>query len=355
MENIISLENKIISSHIKQSSIKHFNIEINNINIHYITCKHSEIKTKNEKQNVLMIHGLGGSSLSFVNIIDYLTPFYNLFIIDLPGFGRSGTHDSLCNKDISMHNVIQFYTDIIKQFVDKINIKEFVLLGHSLGGLFSLAFLLNSNDVQKIKKLILLNPVGIFPFTNSYGFFVALFAKYDLNLVSFNTYSKLFGNKRMKLTKLYKVLLFNSPTFSKGLIQNFFKINKTAKLNFEIETKSYIKDIPKLNIPIGFIYGGKDKIIPFYHGLYLRKHYDVSLHIVKHLGHCCSHKNPVVLEELAYAIHTMILKSKTFIKTDIDKEYQYLIENIKNNSNIFKTFKKIQKHIIHTCSDIDNI
>lgn len=348
MDKIISLEKKIISKRIKKSTIEHFDtfliIENNKTDIHYVKCYNKDSIFK--KQDILMIHGLGGSVLSFINIIDNLTPLYNLYIIDLPGFGRSGTHELLNNKNVSTNKIIYFYTEVINKFINNLNLNDLILFGHSLGGLLSLSFVINSNISYKIKKIILLNPVGIFQFTNSYGFLIAMCAKYDLNLFYFNAFSKLTGDKRIKLSKLYKVFLFNSPTFSKGIANHFLKIHKTSKYNFEVESQSYINDINRIKIPIGLIYGGKDKIVPFYHGIYLQKKYNIPLHIVKHLGHCSSHKYPAVIEELAYAIHIMVSKCKKVEETNIETNIETLI-NFKNSLNILNNLC-FRYHILKT-------
>src|SRR5919109_895086 len=89
------------------------------------------------QQHVLFIHGLGSSADRWLDIPDALSLYFHTIAIDLPGFGGS-------DKPSDMDYTIDAFSDIIRQFMDKIRItkedrsdnkaSKVTLVGHSLGG-----------------------------------------------------------------------------------------------------------------------------------------------------------------------------------------------------------------------------
>jgi len=46
-----------------------------------------------ERDVLVMIHGFGGSGLIFYRILAHLHKEFKIYLIDLPGMGRSSRHD----------------------------------------------------------------------------------------------------------------------------------------------------------------------------------------------------------------------------------------------------------------------
>lgn len=102
---------------------------------------HSTIKIKNydisyyltgEGENTLVfIHGNHMSSASFVNQLSNveLKSKYKMLSFDLPGHGRSSDSTSP-EKEYNLH----FLSDLVAELLNKLEIKEPVVIGHSLGG-----------------------------------------------------------------------------------------------------------------------------------------------------------------------------------------------------------------------------
>lgn len=98
------------------------------------------------RRTILFVHGLGDSSLSFGEAFQApgLEDF-NLVAPDLPGHGCSSDAPG---GDSSFRSHIQH----IYKLVDELNISEFTLVGHSLGG--DIATHLTAKDTGRVKGLI---------------------------------------------------------------------------------------------------------------------------------------------------------------------------------------------------------
>lgn len=81
---------------------------------------------------VLLLHGFAEDSTVWDNQTGALSKSCRLIIPDLPGSGRS----SALQGPTSMEGL----ADVIKDFLDRLQIDQCTLIGHSMGGYISLAF-----------------------------------------------------------------------------------------------------------------------------------------------------------------------------------------------------------------------
>jgi pimeloyl-ACP methyl ester carboxylesterase len=108
---------------------------VKGLKISYIT---GELFEK-ARPNILMIHGAGQSGLTWEYQLDVLKNHskFNLFVIDLPGHGKS---EGGGFKSISE------YSDFIKDFADTLGLQKLILVGHSMGGGIVQVFTLDYPD-----------------------------------------------------------------------------------------------------------------------------------------------------------------------------------------------------------------
>lgn len=95
---------------------------------------------------LLFVHGWGGSVASLSPLAKLFTG-YETFVLDLPGFGKSGLPDPSWG--------VGEYANLVGQFCQKLGLKDIIYFGHSFGG--SLGIYLASTEPELIKKLILCN------------------------------------------------------------------------------------------------------------------------------------------------------------------------------------------------------
>lgn len=110
-----------------------------------------EYVPKRFEETVVLIHGLGTSSSTWVNILPHLGNF-RVLAPDLPGFGFSPAPPGV--------PTLKHYAQFVKQFVDHIGLRTFTLLGHSMGGWITMRYTLAHRD--RVHHLILINTAGIY-------------------------------------------------------------------------------------------------------------------------------------------------------------------------------------------------
>lgn len=103
-----------------------------------------------ERQTIVFVHGLSGSSSAWLLYEKELEPLFNILSFDLRGHGKS--EKPLRYED---YKIDDFANDI-NELVEFIGIDRFVLVGHSLGSLIVLAFLEKHQD--KVSKTVFLAP-----------------------------------------------------------------------------------------------------------------------------------------------------------------------------------------------------
>lgn len=97
---------------------------------------------------LVFIHGFGASIYSWRKNLEPISKYHRVCAPDLPGFGYS-------DKPLDADYTIDAYADFIIQFMDKLQIKKAILVGHSLGG--GIALLTSLKYPSRVKALILLD------------------------------------------------------------------------------------------------------------------------------------------------------------------------------------------------------
>jgi len=99
---------------------------------------------------LLFVHGLASYGPVWYGNALVLSKKYQCILIDLPGNGLSSRGD--------YPYTMFFYAECIAKFIEKLNLKNVVLIGHSMGGHIAIIFALRYPHV--LKKLILIAPSG---------------------------------------------------------------------------------------------------------------------------------------------------------------------------------------------------
>ncbi len=183
--------------------------------------------------SLILLHGWGNDVSSFWPITEKLKDSFMLYLIDLPGFGRS----SLPNKPW----FVKDYANLIVSFIKDQRIKNPILLGHSIGG--RIAIKIAANNPKTLSKLILeysAEKKKKRTFLNLFVFAAAKFIKYLIpNIFNF----------KLKLRhKLYKTIESDYETAG-NLRETFLNIIK----------EDLISDIKKIKIETLILWGEKDQ------------------------------------------------------------------------------------------------
>ncbi len=109
-----------------------------------ITCQHQSVHITewgNEQlPTIVCFHGLGSTSLSFIEIAEALADEFRLIAIDLPGHGKTPAFSD------PLHYRMKPFTDWIDEVLHILDIKRFYALSHSWGSVLSLYYLIEHAD-----------------------------------------------------------------------------------------------------------------------------------------------------------------------------------------------------------------
>jgi abhydrolase domain-containing protein 6 len=182
-------------------------IKIDKFNINYIDYGQGPV--------ILLLHGIGASLYIWRYLIKPLSLNYRVVAIDLPGFGQS-------SKIVSESYGLEDQAQRVNQFLTSLNIKEYYLIGSSMGG--SIGLWLCTHFSNQVKKAIFLAPA-----TNKKIFFV------NLTLIPFAaSASKLLSAKWIALFQ--SLVVYNQDLVTVESTKEYFKPYKDKNA-----TRTFIK------------------------------------------------------------------------------------------------------------------
>jgi pimeloyl-ACP methyl ester carboxylesterase len=227
--------------------------------------------------NFLILHGWNGSSDSWRKIIEILEIKYKVICPDFPGFGKTETPQ----KPWKLRDFVEW----LKEFTEKLNLKEFFLLGHSFGGRVAIKF--SISYPEKVKKLILVSSAGI---RQEWGFKEKII--FQISKIGNAIFSKnpFFRFKDRARNFFYQITRIKDYSKAKGIMKETMK---------KIVEEDLLPELPKIQKETLIIWGEKDKIIPLkYAFLFKEKIKNSKLEILSKIGHSPHLEDPENLAEI---------------------------------------------------------
>jgi pimeloyl-ACP methyl ester carboxylesterase len=205
---------------------------------------------------IVLVHGYSSCYRCWDELSAYyLSRGYRVIIPELFGNGYS-------DKKQDFSYSIDFYSEQVRAFIEELGLKNFHLLGHSMGG--AIAVKVASQLKSKVESLVLIAPAGFGPLGNSnvltrlqvfwpvirLFFFLRFYpvVVFSLRLVALNF--------RVKKPKDY-FEHFNRVINSKGYTRMFFTIAKSINTSqWDVR-----KEAGKIDAPTLLLHGNKDRIV----------------------------------------------------------------------------------------------
>lgn len=271
-------------THLSSSSIlETISSDVRKISIDSIQVAYREAGQSNSKA-VVFLHGFGGSSYDWKELMDMLSESYRCLAFDIPPFGLS---EKRLDFDYSDESIVR----LIMNSLNYLGVNRFVLVGHSMGGYLSLA--IASLFPERVEKLIL---------------FDAAYANHSETLNSPNPPFELDNENQIKLyqillaigLKTYPLVKFLYQTYlSTGTILSTEHFEYLFAQNYFLPAEVLIKftkdkaiqkplaiDLASIVAKTLIIYGEKDSITPPSIGEYLSRNIrDSRLLLIPNEGH----------------------------------------------------------------------
>lgn len=137
-------------------------IELSDIKVNYTV--------SGKGPDMILMHGWGCRASTLASIEKVAGETHTVYNIDFPGFGSSDEPSDVWG--------VENYASMLRQFVEKLDIKNPVLLGHSFGGRVGIVYA----SQYPIDKLILVDAAGVKPKRS---------LKYYIKVYSFKTMKRL--------------------------------------------------------------------------------------------------------------------------------------------------------------------
>lgn len=254
--------------------------------------------------SIIFVHGWCNNYKGWMPLARQLKKDFQLYLIDLPGFGDSG--------DLKQYSVSSM-SDYLSEFVRYMKLKPITIVGLSMGSLIVADMALNYPDLTE--SVVLAGPV-------------LKDGRKNQLITKAIYYSYRFIDRSSKLESLLKKLVerklsgyamakyINMHQFNKRLVdlygtQGRIKMRPHAYVQMGKSTALYdLKDtIKKINIPILLLFGATDKVSSAdsalkYFGSDTKK---IIIEKIKNAGHVVPLEKP---KESAQAIKTFLSKTK---------------------------------------------
>ena len=222
-------------------------------------------KTAGTGEIILILHGWGGSSDSWIKVQEVLSgKNYGVIVPDLPGFGKSQQPTVPWKRDD--------YLIWLLNFLESQKLTSFILISHSFGG--SLSIKLATKYPEKIKKLILCSPAGIKQKPGPKAKIIYAAAKIGDFLLSSKHLSKI---RNYAKDGLYFLLRRKDYVKARGPMRQTF---------INVLNEDLTDEISKIKTDTLIVWGSKDEAISLKNAFVFKDNIAGSkLEILKNVGH----------------------------------------------------------------------
>ena len=191
---------------------------------------------KGKGNPIILLHGLFGALSNWKTVVNEFSKNHRVIIPKIP----------LTEINVKEAN-LESLTNFVKRFIDKMKLKNFILIGNSLGGHIGLIYTILYP--KKVKKLILTGSSGLYE--NSFG---GSFPKRgDYNYIN-DRVNHTFYNPNI-LSKKYIDDVFNTLNDNAKCL-NIITIARSAQRN------NLAKKLYKITCPTLLVWGLNDTITP---------------------------------------------------------------------------------------------
>jgi pimeloyl-ACP methyl ester carboxylesterase len=205
---------------------------------------------------LLIIHGYNGScDYWYPQFLPSLAEERWVIALDLPGNGLSGK--------LPRHST-ETYVEFLSAFLDALGITRTDLMGHSMGGMLSVA--MAARYPARIRRLVLVDSAGL-PELARPHWTVPLRALADSS------------NRQWRMY----------PTFVKiGLRARAAREGLDIIRNYSVR-----RELRQLRVPTLIMWGSRDRVVPLEHGAFMAKHIPgARLAVVRGAGHMPFYERP---------------------------------------------------------------
>lgn len=229
--------------------------------------------------SIVFLHFFGGSSNTWSELTDRLSSDYRCIAVDVNGFGRS----RVANSGTTLHD----QTGLVLELIKELQLENFVLIGHSMGGKIALS--VASNQPAGLLSLVLVAPSPPTP--------------EPIEEAKRSSLKNDFGNRSAieELVRKLTVEPLAGSSFDE-VVNDHLVISREAWNSWldEGSRQDISGDMDKISVPVLIVSGSEDANLPVD---FLKKEFesflpDAEFVEVPNAGHLLPLEQPAVLSEL---------------------------------------------------------
>ena len=254
-------------------------VEVDGMQVHY--------RDEGKGTPIVLIHGTASSLHTWNDWTEELKKTHRVLRMDLPAFGLTGANT---NADYSIQN----YTRFLQEFLSKVNVDDFYLVGNSLGG--NIASDYAAEHPEKVKKLVLIDASGL-PTNKPQPWIFKLAKTPVLNSLFLYITPKAVIKDNMEQvyeddSKITEILItrYHEMALREGNRKAFID---RAKIGFLLDEKATLEKLKSIKTETLLLWGENDIWIPLDNGKRMKGLLENSkLVIIKNSGHVPMEENP---------------------------------------------------------------
>lgn len=202
---------------------------LNNLFINYLQSDNFQ-----PNKTIVLVHGWASEASHLSNIFDGLD---NFIALDLPGFGKSDEPKEVWG--------VNEYTELLGQFIQKKEINNPILVGHSFGGSLIIKYVASGG---KAEKIVLVDSAGIRSKSVKVKVinFLAIFLKIFLNFPVINLFKD-------QIRKYFYKLIDSEDYINAGSMVESYK---------KVISQDLSKEMEIVKVPTFLIWGEDDTATP---------------------------------------------------------------------------------------------
>ena len=235
----------IVAKYHSYKSFKDLNLEVKNLKYEN---DHIEYVEGGEGETLVFVHGFQSTKNYWLPYFKKFHKKYNIVALDLPGHGNS-------SRPKDQKYDLQSITKSLEFFIKEKDLKNFHLIGTSMGG--GIATIYAHNNPEKLKSLVLINPLGIDQKLKSDLQILMERGKnllFPKNLEEFDEMAIFISGKPLALSAYFKKYALSQ------MIKNYFFFKRAFK-EMITTTKTLDDILPNIKTKSLLLIGQKDRII----------------------------------------------------------------------------------------------
>ncbi|MDY3791125.1 MAG: alpha/beta hydrolase [Oscillospiraceae bacterium] len=246
-------------------------------------------KQGNGEKKIILLHGSGCDSamLSWREVMGHFSEHFTVYAPDQLGYGKSDKPENMAGD-----RFYDIHIETLREVADSLGLEKFALSGLSMGGAVAMGFALRYGE--RVTALFPVDPWGISEKIPFGKFSLWYIHKTDLTLKQFRWIANsrfmakwlasyaLIGDKKNITDELIDEMLEACRADGAGkAMQDYQRSSCTEKGVYPY----YVDELSKLKMPVAFVSGEKDPLVPKEDVIRAAKEVGTEAHILKNCKH----------------------------------------------------------------------